>query len=54
MQTELKALTEQITRKVCDVNGYVTREEIERQQYLEAKVGARWDAINRKWYPLED
>ncbi|MDA0232631.1 MAG: hypothetical protein O3C69_04005 [Chloroflexi bacterium] len=52
MQTELKALTERITRKVCDVSAYVTSEEIDRQQYLEEKVGARWDAINRKWYAL--
>lgn len=46
-------LSDRIARLVSSVDGVVSREEVETLAALERKIGARWDAVNRRWQPLE-
>jgi len=53
-QVELHALEVRIFDAVSSVSGYVTAAENDRLDALRAIVGARFDAVNRYWIPLED
>ncbi|MCP4149842.1 MAG: hypothetical protein GY757_19005 [bacterium] len=46
---ELKRLETIITMAVCDVEGVVTKEEIDRAEYLRNVCGRTYDAINCRW-----
>ena len=46
---ELKVLAIRVTKAVCDVNGTITRPEVERLDYLRNKHGKDYDAINCVW-----
>ncbi len=50
----LKALEERVQRNVCDVNGTVTRAEVDALDELRARVGKSWDGINQRWIALGD
>ena len=49
----LQRLSERIARAVCSVHGVVTKQEADERERLIAAVGRDWDAINRRWIPVE-
>lgn len=49
----LKAISERVTRAVCDVEDFVTAAEADELDRLRAIVGEDWDAINGRWEPLD-
>lgn len=49
----LKAISERVTRAVCDVEDFVTAAEADELDRLRAIVGEDWDAINQRWSPLQ-
>jgi hypothetical protein len=50
---KLQVLKEHITRKVCNVKCFVTKQEADELERLEKIVGETWDAINGEWAPLD-
>lgn len=60
VMAELEALEEackridtRITMAVCNCEGVVTSQMNERADYIHAKLGKKWDAINCCWMPVE-
>ena len=49
---ELKAIAIRITRAVCDVNGTITKQEINRLDFLTDKYGKDYDAVNCVWHTI--
>lgn len=47
-------LEKRVTMAVCDVNGIVTKAQVDEIERLRALVGEKFDAINFKWVPLDN
>ena len=53
IESELKELSTVITKRICDVDGYIFKTEAHRLCELEHMLGKRYDAINSTWVPLD-
>ena len=49
---ELKTLAIRITRAVCDIHGTITKQEIDRLDFLTDKYGKDYDAVNCVWHAI--
>ena len=54
LENRLKRASLSVTKKICDVRTYVSKEEMDNLLDLEQRTGKKWDAINERWCPLDD
>jgi len=54
IRQQLKNAEERAARQVNSVHGYLTAADVAYLATLRRLLGARWDAINGRWEPLED